>query len=97
MANELNCQVRLLDADLAQTEAGVTRAQVRRQSDVWTLLAAAVRPQARQGSGGSGGAVDSAERGEAAGGQLVLDLTEEDAVLEENRRLRLAFQGEDDG
>jgi len=59
---DLQLAVRILDTDLAQTEKGVTRAQLRRQNDVWTLLAAAVGGERRGGGrlGGILGASDSA-------------------------------------
>jgi len=40
---DLAMAVRILDKDITQADTGITRAQTRRQSDVWTLLAAAVK------------------------------------------------------
>merc|ERR1719430_2553603 len=99
---DLELAVRILDTDLAQTEKGVTRAQLRRQNDVWTLLAAAVGGEKRGGGmGRPGAASDSAYGSEndlptnspavlssESGGGLVLDVREGERVMEENARLR---------
>jgi len=99
---DLELAVRILDTDLAQTEKGVTRAQLRRQNDVWTLLAAAVGGDKKGGGmGRPGAASDSAYGSEndlptnspavlrsESGGGLVLDVREGERVMEENARLR---------
>jgi len=69
---DLALATRILDKDITQADTGITRAQLRRQSDVWTLLAAAVKASPARHQ-------DQTVRA---------DLAETDRIIQENEAVR---------
>jgi len=72
---DLDLAATLLDKDLAQADAAISKAQLRRQSDVWTLLAAAVK----HSPAGQQAQLDQSVR---------RDLAQSDRIIQENEAVR---------